>query len=220
MSQTLRLYGTPLSNYHNKVKIALIEQNRPFEEVLVRPADQWPKSGSPTGKVPYLETPEGGFIYESQAIIEYLEETRGDAPSLYPADACERAWCRELIQYLELYLELPVRQLYAAAFWGATLELGVAERVLQGARRGLQFLERRAKFSPWLCGETFTHADAAAWAHLSTMQRALQFIDAGTLMADTLPALANYLKQLDTQPSIQRAKEDMRAEFRQRFEKG
>lgn len=218
MIQPIRLYGTPLSNYYNKVKIALLEQGRPFDEVLIRPADRWP-DGSPTGKVPYLETPDGQFVFESQAIIEYLEDTRGQAPSLYPVDTIERARCRELIGYLELYLELPARRLYGAAFWGAELAPGLAEAVTTEVARGLAFLARRADFLPWLCGNDFTHADAAAWAHFATMQRALQFVGAASLMQDVLPPLAQYLEKLVTRPSILRTQADLRVEFRQRFGK-
>lgn len=218
MTQAIRLYGTPLSNYYNKVKIALLEQNRPFEEILVRPTDRWPE-GSPTGKVPYLETPDGCLVFESQAIIEYLEETRGQAPSLYPVDAVERARCRELISYLELYLELPARRLYGAAFWGATLAPGLAEEVTADVARGLVYLARRADFLPWLCGHDFTHADVAAWAHFATMQRALQFVGAADLLQDVLPSLADYLQKLVDRASVQRTQADLRVEFRQRFGK-
>ncbi|MBC2768966.1 glutathione S-transferase family protein [Pusillimonas minor] len=218
MTQPIRLYGTPLSNYYNKVKIALLEQNRPFEEVLIRPADRWP-DGSPTGKVPYLETPDGHLVFESQAIVEYLEETREQAPSLYPVNTIERARCRELTSYLELYLELPARRLYGAAFWGAKLAPGLAEEVIADVSHGLVFLARRADFLPWLCGNDFTHADAAAWAHFATMQRALQFVGAASLLHDALPPLAGYLEKLVTRPSIQRTQADLRVEFRQRFGK-
>lgn len=216
MSTLVRLYGTPLSNYYNKVKIALLEQGRPFDEVSVMPADRWPDAGSPTGKIPYLETPDGDFIYESQAIVEYLEDTRSDAPSLYPRAPYARACCRELVQYLELYLEHPVRPLYAAAYWGAPPTPGLADQVIQEASKGLLYLARRARFSPWLCGETFTIADATAWAHLNTVQGALTFFGAGSLMADAIPQLPDYLKHLASRPSIQKAKDDMRVEFRKK----
>ena len=215
MSSLLRLHGTPLSNYYNKVKIALLEQGRAFEEVHAMPADLWPQAGSPTGKIPWLQTPDGHCLHESAAIIEYLEDTRGDAPSLFPVHPVDRARCRELVQYLELYIELPVRDLYGAAFWGATLETGQADRAIQQAEKGLKFLARRASFEPWLCGDTFSQADATAWAHLTTVQRALHFVGAHELMAAALPALPAYLEKLATRPSIARVIDDIRLELRQ-----
>ena len=215
MANALRLYGTPLSNYYNKVKIALLEQGRAFEEVHAMPADQWPDAGSPTGKIPWLQTPDGHCLHESAAIIEYLEETRGDAPSLFPAHPVDRARCRELVQYLELYIELPARDLYGAAFWGATLETGQTDRAIQQAEKGLKFLARRASLEPWLCGDTFSQADATAWAHLTTVQRALHFVGAGELMATVLPTLPGWLEKLAGRPSIVRVINDIRLALRQ-----
>lgn len=215
MANALRLYGTPLSNYYNKVKIALLEQGRAFEEVHAMPADLWPQAGSPTGKIPWLQTPDGHCLHESAAIIEYLEETRGDAPSLFPVNPVDRARCRELVQYLELYIEQPVRDLYGAAFWGATLETGQADRAIQQAATGLKFLARRASFAPWLCGNTFSQADATAWAHLTTVQRALHFVGAGELMTTVLPALPGWLEKLAGRPSIVRVINDIRQALRQ-----
>lgn len=214
MSNIFRLYGSPLSNYYNKVKIALLTQGRPFEEIHAMPADQWPDAGSPTGKIPWLQTPEGHCLHESQAIIEYLEETRKDAPSLFPTDPIDRAHCRELIQYLELYIELPVRDLYGAAFWGGTLEAGQAERAIRLAEKGLKFLARRARFSPWMCGDTFTQADATAWAHLTTVQRALHYAGAGELIASALPAWPTHLDALIKVPGISRVINDIRLELK------
>lgn len=216
MATPFRLHGTPLSNYYNKVKIALLEQGRDFEEVPAMPSDLWPEAGSPTGKIPWLQTPDGHCLHESAAIIEYLEETRGDAPSLFPAHPVDRARCRELVQYLDLYIELPARDLYGAAFWGGTLETGQADRAILQAEKGLTFLARRATFSPWLCGNTFSQADATAWAHLTTVQRALHFVGAGDLVATTVPALPAYLETLAARPSITRVINDIRQELRQR----
>lgn len=64
----LKLYGFPLSNYYNKVKLVLLEKGIPFEEVHapVGPGSD-PEAHadkSPLGKVPYIET-EQGFLCES-----------------------------------------------------------------------------------------------------------------------------------------------------------
>ncbi|HEY9380632.1 MAG TPA: glutathione S-transferase N-terminal domain-containing protein, partial [Burkholderiales bacterium] len=49
----LKLYGFPLSNYYNRVKIVLLEKNVPFEEVLAVPGkDESIKVHSPARKIP------------------------------------------------------------------------------------------------------------------------------------------------------------------------
>jgi glutathione S-transferase len=70
----IKLCGFAVSNYYNKVKLALLEKDIPFEEVLVwtdRSPDLLRKS--PLGKVPYIET-EQGALCESQVILDYLEQ--------------------------------------------------------------------------------------------------------------------------------------------------
>ena len=53
----LKLYGFPVSNYYNMVKLALLEKALPFEEVPFV-SGQTPQvlAISPRGKVPVLET--------------------------------------------------------------------------------------------------------------------------------------------------------------------
>ncbi|MEY2839261.1 MAG: hypothetical protein RJB60_1560, partial [Pseudomonadota bacterium] len=77
----LKLHGFPLSNYFNKVKLALLEKGIAFEEVLV----DFGKGGaegakSPLGKVPFLET-EHGALCESQVMLDYIE-ARWPEPAL------------------------------------------------------------------------------------------------------------------------------------------
>ncbi|CAM5491444.1 glutathione S-transferase family protein [Eoetvoesiella caeni] len=209
MSSRLCIFGSPFSSYYNKIKIALIELDLPFEEVPFMPgAGNWPESGSPSGKIPFLHTADGN-IYESQAIVEYLEDIRPQtSASLFPANPIERAHCRELIQYIELYLDAAVRPVYPAAFWGKTLNQDELEEALKNLEKGLRTLERRANLQQWLCGERYTHADAAAWVHLSTIRRMLKILGQEEFLGRHLPALPGYLERLAERPSTRRVEAD------------
>ena len=100
----IKLHGFSRSNYYSLVKAVLIERGIEFEEVNVTPSqDEDFLAISPMGKVPCLET-ESGFISESTAIIEYLEETVSEN-SLLPTDAFQRAKVRELLLHIELVLQ-------------------------------------------------------------------------------------------------------------------
>jgi glutathione S-transferase len=71
----IRLCGFRISNYHNKVRIALLEKGVPHEEDdSVKPSqDEKVLARSPMGKVPFLEV-DGTCLRESNVILEYLED--------------------------------------------------------------------------------------------------------------------------------------------------
>ena len=86
----LKLHYHPLSTYSRRVRIACLEKGIDIELVeldMAKGAHRGPDylRLNPYGRVPTLE--EDGFVlYESTAILEYLEATH-PAPPLVPADA-------------------------------------------------------------------------------------------------------------------------------------
>ncbi len=161
----LELCGFAASNYNNKVKLALLEKDIAFQEVHAYPSSAEAfLAESPMGKVPYLRCPQG-TLSESQAIVEYLDDAFPEKP-LYPADAFERAKCRELIHVMELYLELPARRLYPAAFFGGTASDELNKEVQNKVAKGARALMRLLRFGPFIRGAQLTFADCAACMHL------------------------------------------------------
>ncbi|MCP8690271.1 glutathione S-transferase family protein [Marinobacterium sedimentorum] len=156
----LKLHGVALSNYYNIVKQTMLEKGIDFEEVSAPPSqDASFLAISPMGKIPCLETPEG-FLSESLAIIEYLEETH-PTPSLLPGDAYGRAKTREIIKYAELYLDGPARRLLGHVIFGAPLSQQAHDEVRPALEKGLTALKRIARFDPWAAGSEFSLADIA-----------------------------------------------------------
>ena len=90
----ITLYYHPLSTYSRRVLIAFAEKKIPHELVVVdiaarRHREKPYLSLNPYGRVPTLV--EDGFVlFESTAILNYLEATR-PTPPLVPADARGRA---------------------------------------------------------------------------------------------------------------------------------
>ena len=118
----IKLYGMPLSNYYNIVKAVLIEKGILFEEVLVKPNQEAEYlAKSPMGKVPCIETDQG-FLTETGVILDYVD-ILGDGPSLYPDDPFAKAKVKELIRYIELYIELPGRRLYGDVYLAVLLPM-------------------------------------------------------------------------------------------------
>ena len=101
----IKLHGFAVSNYYNKVKLALLEKDIAFEEVYNRATkDADTLALSPLGKIPFIQT-EHGALCESQVIVDYLEDLKPE-PALLPADPWQRAKIRELIAFLETHVEL------------------------------------------------------------------------------------------------------------------
>lgn len=154
----LKLHGFAVSNYFNMVHLALLEKGVEFEIVTAYP-DGSPEffSHSPRGKVPFLQT-EHGYINETGAILDYLEESQGGRP-LLPAEPFARAQVRALMREIELYIELPARLCYGEAFSGASVPDAIKARTEVELRAGFAALKRHAKFAPYVAGDSFTLAD-------------------------------------------------------------
>lgn len=157
----LKLHGAPLSNYYNMVKTALLEKGLAYEAVLAPPSQEEDfLAKSPMGKIPCLET-DRGFLAESLAIFEYLEEIQPQ-PALLPADPYGRAKVRELMLSLELYVELVARRGFAA-LRGKPVADDVKEALKTDLPKGIAAVRRLMKFSPWIAGEQFTYADLVGY---------------------------------------------------------
>ncbi|ABG42324.1 glutathione S-transferase-like protein [Paraglaciecola sp. T6c] len=154
----LKLYGFDVSNYFNMIKLALAHKELDYEVVTVYP-NQEPEflAKSPMGKVPALET-EDGIIVETNIILEYLDAKYPDKP-LYPADPFAQARVKELVKFIELYLELPARRCHPEAFFGGKVSDETRKEVKRALFRGMTGLNRLASFSPYVAGDEFSAAD-------------------------------------------------------------
>ncbi|MGR8979804.1 MAG: glutathione S-transferase family protein [Gammaproteobacteria bacterium] len=214
----ITLFGIAISNYYNKTKLALLEKGIPFnEEVVVPSQDPLVLNRSPLGKIPYIQT-EQGYLSESQAILEYLEEVHPENP-LYPTGAFERAKCREFIQHIELNVELVARRLYTEAFFGGAVSEETKQEVREKVESGLKGLNRLAVFSPYALGENFTAADIVAWLHCGLIAMATQKIYGKDLVAEHIPNLAVYFKVMESRPHVQKVGKDRDAALKAFFEK-
>lgn len=158
----LKLYGFPISNYYNMAKLALLEKGVDFDEVVAAPSQEEEMLIlSPRGKIPFLETPEG-FLSETITIMEYLEDLYPDPP-LYPLDPYESGRVRQLIQFLELYVELPARRLLGHVIFGRELPELTRQEAREALELGLPAVARIARFSPFIAGDDFTAADIFAY---------------------------------------------------------
>jgi glutathione S-transferase len=208
----LTLCGFSLSNYYNKVKLALLEKGVPFEEELCKPgtAEEAVLSSSPLGKVPFIRTPQGSLC-ESQVILDYLESAYPAVP-LLPADAWQRAKVLELVTFVELHLELVARELYPQAFFGGTVSEANQARIRKQLVKNIAGFKRLAKFAPYLAGETFTQADCAAWVSLPLVGMASKIVLGEDLLVAADIAWKPYATLISQRPSAQRVTADRKAD--------
>lgn len=204
----ITLHGFAVSNYYNKVKLALLEKGIAFEENLVltgKPSDQM-LACSPIGKVPYITT-EHGPLCESQVILEYLESAYPQQP-LLPTDPWAAAKVRELATFIDLHLELVARELYPQAFFGGTVSEAQQARVRKLLTRHIAGFAKLAKFAPFVAGAQFTIADCSAYASLPVVAMATKAIYGEDLLAAGGIDHKAYMARINERPSAQRVGAD------------
>ena len=206
----LKLCGFHISNYFNKVRIAMLEKGIDFElDPTCRPSQQDDfLARTPMGKVPFLEV-DGQHLVESQVICEYLEEAYPQKP-LYPRDPLARARVRELIAIMELHLELVGRRLYRQYFFGGTVSDEVRQAVEAELPKGVRALRMRARFDPYIAGPELTLADCAAFVHLPLVSLVTK-LAYGRDVLESMPQVKPYLKMLGERPAFSLVNEDRKA---------
>jgi glutathione S-transferase len=207
----ITLCGTPISNYYNKVKLALLEKGVAFTEELVPTGrtDEPVLSASPLGKIPFVRT-EHGTMCESQAILDWLEAAH-PTPPLLPADPWAAAKVHELTTFIDLHLELVVRELYAKAFWGGSISDERAARVHKLLVRNIAGFKHLAKFTPYVAGDTFTQADCAAYASLPLLSLSTKLVYGEDLLAAGGIDWKPYSQLVGARPSAQKMVADRKA---------
>ncbi|HZN99587.1 MAG TPA: glutathione S-transferase family protein [Burkholderiales bacterium] len=208
----LKLCGFHISNYHNKIRIALLEKGVPFEEDAGCSPSQKDEflARSPLGKVPFLELGDGRRLAESEVIAEYLEEAYPQKP-LLPEDPFERAKVRELVKFMELHLELVARRLYPQVFFNRGR---ASEETLQAVQKdlakGVRAFKGLVKFDPYIAGKDLTIADCAAFVHLPLISLATK-LGLGRDALEEVPQVKPYLKMLGERPAFRKVNDDRKA---------
>jgi glutathione S-transferase len=208
----ITLHGSPISNYHNKVKLALLEKGIPFEEKVIdfRNKDEALLAASPLGKIPFLSTDQGSLC-ESQVIVDYLEQAYPNPP-LLPLDPFAAAKVRELVTALDWHLEMTARQLYPAAFFGAApLSESNAARIRREVEQKIAGVKRLLKLAPYAAGASFTLADCSAFVNLPLVGMATKVVYGEDLLLANGVDYKPYIKFIGERPAAQKVSADRKA---------
>lgn len=198
----IKLHYHPLSTYSRRVRIALIEKQIPHEAVVLEMAARKHREPAylalnPYGRVPTIE--EDGFVlYESTAILNYLEATH-PAPPLVPAEPRQRALADMHMKLCDIQMTrhagtimfpkrfLPKERWNLAAMAEAKGEI----------EKHLAIVDRQLAGKDYLVGGMFTLADLCY----------LPFLEFLPIMEITPPAnVAAWRERLLARPSAKETK--------------
>ncbi|MGE5441445.1 MAG: glutathione S-transferase family protein [Bacteroidota bacterium] len=168
------LYHQSLSPFCRKVRIALAEKKLEFE---LRPEPVWERRAeflalNPAGDLPVLVESDGAVLADSQAIVEYLEETTPEPPLLC-GTPLERAEARRLIAWFDVKFNAEVTDnLVGEKVMSRLLRRGHPNSAAIRAghaniRYHLEYVAFLMERRNWLGGDRLTLADITAAAHLS-----------------------------------------------------
>jgi glutathione S-transferase len=187
----LTLVSIPLCPYVQRAAISLAEKGVSFERKNVdlsnRP--EWFKKISPLGKVPVLLDGEQP-IFESAAILEYLEETQPNP--LHPSDPLRRAQHRAWIEFGSTVL---------ADLWivETSPDRETVEKKLEILRGKFERIESEMK-GPWFDGEKFSLVDTVFGPVFRYFDLIDRLIDHGIFR--NTPKVSAWRQALKQRPSV------------------
>lgn len=198
----LRVYYHPLSTFSQRVRIALIEKGIPAELVEVDLAGRAQfrpdyLSKNPYGRVPAIDE-DGWVLYESTAILEYLEATR-PSPALVPSDPRGRARVAMHMKLCDLEFAGPARTILLPKRFlpKERWDLEPMEKARVRIEKHLSILESEVRDMPFLAGDRFTLADVCYAPFL-------QFLP--TLDVAPGPAVQSWAGRVVERPSVRQTR--------------
>lgn len=195
MTRHITLISHALCPYVQRIAIALAEKDVAHDRVTVDLAAKpdWFLALSPLGRTPVLKLGSAA-LFESAAILEYLEETQPNP--LHPTDPVERARHRAWIGFASECLN------DIAGFYTA-LDAGMLEAKAAALHARFRVIQGQLGRGPWFADDHFSLVDAVyapVFRYFDTFDRIADFG-----IFDGLPGLAEWRHALAGRPSVQSA---------------
>jgi glutathione S-transferase len=188
------LIGMFDSPFVRRVAVTLKLLNQPFEHAnwsVGRDFDRI-REYNPLGRVPTLVLPGGEALFESAAILDYLDELVGPERALLPASGPDRRRALNLMAMATGAAEKGVGQLYERAFRPeAKRHQPWVDRLALQMSASLATIDRYmgARQAQWLVGRRMTQADVTVVCAFTFLNDALR-IAADPAMFQSLSTLA------------------------------
>ncbi len=199
------VYGPAGSVHVWTVRLALAEKGVAHQLVPVpigAHREEPHLSRHPFAKVPAFEH-EGFSLYETQAIIRYIDE-RFDGPPLQPEDVFEWSRMNQLIGIHDAYAFPAIgRQILwnhtlIPHLWGQTLDESAIAAALPQARLCLSEIERLMAEGPFLAGPQLSLADLALFPLLYYFAQ----VPEGESEFGERPTLREWLARMERRQSV------------------
>jgi len=194
---TYRLYDYLPSGNGYKVRLVLRELELPHELVevdILKGGSRTPEflARNPNGRIPVLEIPGKGYLWESHAIISYL----ADGSALIPTDALDRARMWQWLCFEQYNLEPNVA---TVRFWLHSLhktEAELGEKLTDKRRLGfaaLDVLEQGLTGRDYLVANRYTLADIGLYAYTHVAEE-------GGFPLERYPAIRGWCARIAARP--------------------
>lgn len=207
------LLHIPLDPASRMIRLILAEKGLTVRAVPMSPNDPDTdlRLHNPAGNIPVLidETPSGKEVSLSPAwaISEYLEEVYS-TPSLFPGTSAGRAEMRRLVSWFcDLFEQDVITKNVRAKIEGGDLGRSGsgeddAKKTAEAICWHFDYLSWLLEKRPWLAGETFSVADIAGGAYLSTIDYL------GIAPWYEFPHAKDWYAKLKSRPSFQTLLQD------------
>ncbi|HZP78758.1 MAG TPA: glutathione S-transferase family protein [Pseudolabrys sp.] len=192
------LYSMQRSGNSYKVRLALAQLDIPYRLVevdILKGESRTPEflTKNPNGQVPLLETPNGRFIAESNAILWYVARST----LLAPEDPIDRA---EALQWMFFEQHSLEPNLGAAYFWlslikgGRELQRHALEDWMEEGYRAFGVMEKHLQDRRYFAAGRYTIADIALYAYTHLAHRC-------DYELGSFPAIRSWLARIADEPS-------------------
>lgn len=158
----MKLLGGTISPYTRKVRIVLAEKkiDCEFEIADVNPPDNPVNAFNPLGKVPTLVMDDGGTLFDSRVIVEFLDSASPIA-RLIPDDNRERVAVRRWEALADGCLDAGLLVRYESLRPKKEQSRAWSEKQTGKLKRSLAAIAADLGERPWCHGDRYTLADIA-----------------------------------------------------------
>lgn len=200
----LALYAHPFSSYSQKVLIALWEKRAAFDYRHLEEGDNAARLRMlwPLAKFPVLLADDRP-IFETNAIVEYLDRALPNAPRLIPADDSIVA-ARMVESVIDSWVMRPMQSIVGVALRDENVaDSAIAAEARTTIDSAYEWLDTTLAGREWAAGSAFTFADCAA-------APALFYADWAHPIDARFAVLRAYLNQLRRRQTVARAVDEAR----------